>query len=123
MTEHEIRCRFEVRRKGDVEELADRLVGLFEERTGLTYFGTPVTSARKRGGTIVFGRKTKTLAEPLAAIRILAEDIEANAWFVERIDQFMFSVTNEDGLVGFSQGDFSGWVRDQILEDLREGTS
>lgn len=114
------------RRRRDTEALADTLEALLRLHTvgegDLEYVGVfPAPTPKKRGGRIVLRVDVADTREGvIARLAAVQAELDGNANLIDRINEYRVHAYSDFKIVGFVQGDFRGWLRDEALADLAE---
>lgn len=118
-----IQFHVDARSSADTARLAEAAERLFREHVvGKVDLDSSLVRPERRGGLIMF---TVTLpgldrTATMNGLRALSDAIEKNANLIERVNEYRAAASSDSKIVGFVQGDFRGWLRDEAIKDLRE---
>jgi hypothetical protein len=116
-----LRIDVDIRRKSDTEALAAKIEELFRAHTVGPDADLDIRRVmpKRRGGHADFWATIDvTRDEAYWRGQRIAETINSNANLIDRIDWFRVVAFDGDHLVGFTEGDFRGWMREAALEEL-----
>lgn len=122
---YDLQLQVHARRASGLTPLADRLVSVIRNHVGDITTDRLTAFPKKRGGRIVLWTTIDVEYDNvLPALRAIADEIDSSANLIDRVDEYTVAVS-EGGttVLAFVHGEYRGWLRDNALEDLKEGAA